>query len=133
MLKPVKSPEFWEGLVSVPAPKEEAPPKAANIPLYRIKTHRNSFRTKLRQQFTGSIKQVHLRVGGKNIDFTYVRAIRRYSSVTYVSLDSASLQIKHRKIRGEITFFVEGIEGEQTFKWRHIDELKRLDPNGLID
>lgn len=132
MLKPVKSPEFWEPPVSMPAPKE-APQDAANIPLYRIKTHRDTFRIKLRQQFTGRIKQVYLRVGGKNIDFTCVRAIRKYTSVTCVSLDSASLQVKHGKIRGKITFCVEGIEGEQTFKWRHIDELKRLDPNGLID
>jgi hypothetical protein len=51
--------------------------------------------------------------------------------VTCVSLNSASLQVKHRKISGEITFYVEGIEGEQTFKWCDIDELKRLDPNGV--
>ncbi|MFT5539768.1 MAG: hypothetical protein ACI82H_001292, partial [Alphaproteobacteria bacterium] len=108
MLKPVKSPEFWEALIAVPTAKT-APQEAANIPLYRIKTHHDTFRAKLRQQFTGRIKQVHLRVGGKNIDFTCVRAIRKYTSVTCVSLENASLQVKHRKIRGEITFYVEGI------------------------
>jgi hypothetical protein len=132
MLKPARSQEFWETLVAMPAPKA-APRRAANIPLYRIKTHNDTFRAKLRQQFTGRNKQVCLRVGGKNIDFTHVQSLRRYSTVTCVSLDNASLQVKHRKIRGEITFYVEGIEGEHIFKWRHVDELKRLDPKGIID
>lgn len=83
-------------------------------------------RSKLSQRFVGTIKAVRLRVEGRDIDFLYVRSIRRYPSGTSVSLDTAAIQVRHRHVRGEITFSVEGISGELTLSWKQVEELRRL-------
>ena len=105
-------------------------PKAddAGIPKYAIKMRRS----KLSQRFIARIKAVRLRVEGREIDFRYVRSIRRFPSETLVHLDTASLQVRHRHVRGAITFMVEGIDGELTLPWKCVEELRRIGTTAAV-
>lgn len=95
--------------------------------LYSIRTHRRTWRAKLRQKFIAQVEHAELRVEGRDIDFDYVRSVRRNETVTVIGLETASLQVKHRKIKGFIRFTVDGIDGPQKLKWNKVDDLQRME------
>lgn len=116
MLRTASAREYPRPSLLLPHPDAEGEPK------YAIKMRRS----KLSQRFIARVKTVRLKVEGRDIDFGYVRSIRRFPSETCVHLDTASLQVRHRQVRGQITFLVEGITGELTLPWKYVEELRRV-------